>query len=88
MWSPHCIFYKWAEPNLAAMQQGVTEVLYTECYSLHPWGRSSSPLRSIIQSQTFATTFLHCIEKKISHHFVMPDYNQQVAKKEQIEGCG
>ena len=30
MQSPHCIFYKWAEPNL----QGVTEVLSTECYTL------------------------------------------------------
>ena len=36
MWSPHCISSKWEEPNYSYhAAQGVTEVLYTECYSLH-----------------------------------------------------
>ena len=35
MWSLHCISSKWAEPKYSCRAaQGVTEVLYTECYSL------------------------------------------------------
>ena len=36
MWSLHYISYKWAEPKSSRhAAQGVAEVLYTECYSLH-----------------------------------------------------
>ena len=55
MWSPHSIFPKWAEPKYSCRAaQGVTEVLYTECYSLHQCLNHDTNLLKLVMGSEFS----------------------------------
>ena len=65
MWSLHCISSKWVEPKSSChAAQGVTKVLYMECYSLHPLGGLSEKILLLEQGDSFTVTKLNSNEVK------------------------